>query len=168
MNHQKKHPFGQLNPDAPKELADYAPLIGRCECKSIKRQADQTWTDTTTVVWEYKYILNGLAVQDISWNPDNTYFSSIRQYNSDSTKWYVTFFNSAFANPTPGTWSGGMQEKDIVLYKDQPAPNGTDGFFKIRFKDISDKGFNWEGQWVNKTETFILPTWFLWCDKIEN
>ena len=29
-----QHPFGQLNPNAPKELSDFKELIGTCDCKS--------------------------------------------------------------------------------------------------------------------------------------
>ncbi|MEZ4918133.1 MAG: hypothetical protein R2792_03415 [Saprospiraceae bacterium] len=34
-----KNPYGTVNPKAPKEMADFAPLIGTCECKSQSKPA---------------------------------------------------------------------------------------------------------------------------------
>jgi len=40
-----EHPFGLLNPESPAEVADYAPLIGVCNCTSIARNPDQSWAE---------------------------------------------------------------------------------------------------------------------------
>ncbi len=34
--------FGKINPEAPEEIADYAQLIGVCDCLSTRRNADRT------------------------------------------------------------------------------------------------------------------------------
>ena len=56
----------------------------------------------------------------------------------------------------------------MVLYMEQPAPNGMEGYYKIIFSDISDKGFNWLGQWVSKDKTIAYPTWKIFCKKRKN
>jgi len=71
------HPFGLPNPDAPKEITDFAPMIGICDCKSIARNPDGTWKDTLDMTWKFKYIMNGTAVQDEVWRANELYAGSI-------------------------------------------------------------------------------------------
>ncbi len=160
-----QYPFGRSNPNLGDQLKAFAPIVGNCECRSLTRNADQSWGDTTNLRWEFRYIMNGTAVQDITWLDNDTYTTSVRQYNADSTQWYVTFFGSSGPVAKPQTWVGGVKESDIVLYNEQKAPNGTDGFYRITFKDIGEKGFNWRGEWVDKAEKFVYPTWLIWCTK---
>ena len=58
------HPFGILNPDTHKEVGDFDPLIGTCDCISTRRNPDQSWDSPKNMVWTFKYIMNGNAVQD--------------------------------------------------------------------------------------------------------
>lgn len=164
----EKFPYGRVNPDAPKEVADYADLIGTCDCKSVSRIDQNTWADTVQMKWTYKYIMNGWGVQDETLKADGSHSGSIRQFNADSSSWYVHYFSSNAATPTLSSWTGGNQEGEIVLYKDQPAPNGTEGNFKITFQNISPKGFEWLGAWTTKDESFIYPTWKIFCIKIDD
>ena len=163
-----KFPFGQLNPEAPKQTADFEPLIGTCTCKSITRLDQNTWADTVIMDWTFKYIMNGMAVQDQTLKEDDLHSGSIRQFNEDSARWYVHYYSSSSATPTLSVWEGNPNEKgEIILYKDQKAPNGMDGFYKIVFSNITKKGFHWTGSWVDPTETFIYPTWRILCLKKE-
>lgn len=164
----EKNPFGILNPEAPKQTADYAQLIGTCNCKSISRIDQNTWADTVMMNWTFKYIMNGMAVQDETLKEDGAHSGSIRQYNADSALWYVHYYSSSAATSRLATWKG-VKNADgkIVLYNEQPAPNGTPGFHRITFSNISDKGFDWAGEWVNKAETFTYPTWRIFCRKKE-
>jgi len=163
-----KNPFGKLNPDAPKEVADYKDLIGTCDCKSIARIDRDNWADTVAMKWTFKYIMNGLGVQDQTLKADGTHSGSIRQFNADSSMWYVHYYTSRASVPVLPAWGGGMRGDKIVLYNDQPAPNGTEGFFKITFSDISSEGFNWTGAWTSKDESIIYPTWKIFCLKTED
>jgi len=158
-------PYGRLNPEAPKEVADYAPMIGTCDCISTKRNADQTWGESQKMTWTFKYILNGTAVQDESFKEDGSHSGSIRQFVADSSRWYVHWYS----NKTPSTklpsWEGNKRGDSIVLYKEQKAPNGSDGFLRLTFKNITPKSFNWVGEWVNTSETIVFPTWKIDCIK---
>ena len=162
-----EHPYGLLNPEAPKQLADYKELIGICDCKSIRKNSAGEWGDPVDMIWEYKYIMNGTAVQDQTLKMDGGHTGSIRQYDKDSAQWYVHFYSSSAVTPTLRTWKGNRTGNEIILYNKQPAPNGTEGFFKIRFYNISPKGFKWLGTWVNSDETISFETWKIDCVKRE-
>ncbi len=163
-----KNPYGKLNPEAPAQTGDYAPLIGTCRCKSVARVDQNTWADTVMMNWTFKYIMNGLAVQDMTLKEDGAHSGSIRQYNADSARWYVHYYASSTPTPVLSAWGGNKVENgNIVLYREQKAPNGMDGYYKITFSDITAKGFNWAGEWVNQAETFSYPTWRIYCRKME-
>ncbi len=166
-----EHPFGLPNPDAPKEVLDFAPMIGECNCKSETRKADQTWAEPVDMIWRFKYIMNGMAVQDETIKEDKTYSGSIRQFSPDSLRWYVHYYSTRAVSTTLGTWEGNKNEEGkIVLYREQKAPNGTDGFYRLSFYDIDANGFKWVGEWVDKTESVVFPTWRIDCSngKISN
>ncbi|WP_299486359.1 DUF4440 domain-containing protein [uncultured Allomuricauda sp.] len=159
-----EHPFGLPNPEAPKEIMDFAPLIGECNCKSYSLKADQTWAEPIDMVWRFKYIMNGMGVQDETLKKDGRHSGSIRQFIPDSTKWYVHYYSSGAPSTRLSTWEGNKTEEGkIILYREQKAPNGTDGFFRLSFYDIDEKGFKWVGEWVDKTEQVVFPTWKIDC-----
>ena len=158
-------PYGSWNPDAPEELKDFESLIGTCDCKSVNRNQDGTWRDTVSMSWTFKYVMDGKAVMDETLKEDGGHTMSIRQYNADSSKWYVTFFASNSVSPSPSTWAGGKTDDDIVLYLDQKAPNGMDGYSRLTFYNISKKGFKWKGEWVDRQETINFPFWLIDCTK---
>lgn len=161
-----QNPFGLPNPEAPEQIKDYAPLIGECQCKSVARLPDQTWGDTLAMTWRFKYIMNGNAVQDETFKADGTYGGSIRQYNADSAKWYVHYLSFPGAPNTLPAWEGNKtDENTIKLYRDNTAPNGMPGYYRITFFDMSENGFNWAGEWVNKDETIQYPMWNIFCKK---
>ena len=164
-----EQPFGLPNPEAPPQILDWADLIGECDCKSISRNPDKSWADTVNMTWRFKYIMNGFGVQDETLKEDGKHSGSIRQFNPDSSRWYVHYYSSAGPVPVLSAWEGGKKEDGkIILYKAQKAPNGMDGFYKISFTDISPSGFNWLGEWVNTGETFSYPNWKIYCKKKNN
>ncbi len=161
-------PFGRANPNAPKEILDFDNLIGICDCISETRNQDQTWAKPNKMTWEFKYIMNGMAVQDQTLKEDGKHSGSIRQFIADSSKWYVHYYSSAGPTTVLSAWEGNKKEDKIILYRKQKAPNGMDGFYKINFYDITKDGFKWLGEWVNTAETFSFPTWKIECTKRKN
>jgi ketosteroid isomerase-like protein len=161
-----EHPFGLPNLEAPQQILDFAPLIGECNCKSVMRKPDRTWAEPVDMIWKFKYIMNGMAVQDETLKADGKHGGSIRQFIADSTKWYVHYYSSGSPSTTLPAWEGNKNEDgNIVLYREQKAPNGMDGYYKITFSDMSASGFKWAGEWVNIDETIIYPTWKIDCTK---
>ena len=160
------HPFGLLNPEAPPEVADFKPLIGVCDCISFRRNPDGSWQDSTNLIWKFKYIMNGTAVQDETWQESGLYASSIRQYHADSAFWVVTYFSFPSVAASPTSWTGNKSADKIVLKSPQQAPNGMNGYSRLTFYDINSNGFRWKGEWVDENETIVYPFWRINCKKI--
>ncbi|NNF85661.1 MAG: DUF4440 domain-containing protein, partial [Winogradskyella sp.] len=118
------------------------------------------------MTWEWKYIMNGMAVQDETLKADGKHSGSIRQFIADSSRWYVHYYASGSPSSTLPTWEGNKKENNnIVLYRDQKAPNSMDGFYRLTFYDINDNGYKWIGEWVDKSEQVVYPTWKIDCKK---
>ena len=67
------------------------------------------------------------------------------------------------------TWEGNKTEEGtIVLYREQKAPNGMDGFYRLTFSEMNATGFKWTGEWVNTDESIVYPTWKIDCKRIES
>lgn len=160
------NPYGLPNPEAPEQIKDYEALIGKCNCKSVSRNQDQSWADPVDMTWEWKYIMNGMAVQDETIKADGKHSGSIRQFIADSSKWYVHYYSSGSPSTQLPTWEGAKTENgNIVLYRDNTAPNGTAGWFRLTFYDISDLGYKWIGEWTDKSETTTFATWKIDCKR---
>ncbi|WP_343485581.1 nuclear transport factor 2 family protein [Allomuricauda sp. d1] len=161
-----EHPFGLPNPKAPKEIMDFAPMIGECDCKSQSQNQDQTWAGPVDMVWRFKYIMNGTAVQDETLKANGGHSGSIRQFIADSTQWYVHYYSNKGPTTVLPTWEGTKKENgNIILYRAQKAPNGMEGFYRLTFSDMDENGFKWAGEWVNPDETIVYPTWKIDCTK---
>lgn len=162
-NASKEFPYGKANPEAPQQVKDYQTLIGTNKCSSESRNPDGSWANPVDMIWTWKYILNGMAVQDESFKSDGSHAGSIRQFIADSSRWYVHWYSSKTPSTTFPVWEGNKKEDKIVLYREQKAPNGTDGYFRLTFYDMSDIGFKWVGEWTDKEEKIIYPTWKINC-----
>lgn len=163
-----EQPYGAYNPEAPEQLKDFEPMIGSNLCESVQRNQDGSWQDTVSVIWEFRYIFDGKAVQDITWKEDGQHSMSIRQFNADSSRWAVTFFSAANANFTPPTWTGGKTENgNIVLGRPYQTAGGMDGTSRLTFSGISEESFNWIGEWISEDESVVYPFWRISCVKEE-
>lgn len=160
-----ENPYGLINPNAPKEVADYKKLIGICDCLSYRKDSDRKWGEPKKMTWTFKYILNGMAVQDETIKEDGNHTGSIRQFVADSAKWYVHWYSQNTPPTQLPTWKGNKQGDSIVLYKDQKAPNGMDGFSRLIFSEISNEGFTWNGVWTDTSESIEFPFWKIECKK---
>lgn len=159
----EKHPYGLPNPKAPAQIKDFEPMIGKYKCLSATIKSDGTWTENVDMIWSFKYIMNGMAIQDETLQTTGAHSGSIRQYISDSSRWYVHFYSSTAPSTTLSTWEGNREEGKIVLYQEQAAPNGTEGYYRLTFSDFVQDGYKWVGEWVDKTESVVFPTWRIKC-----
>ncbi|NNF08268.1 MAG: hypothetical protein HKN21_16015 [Candidatus Eisenbacteria bacterium] len=163
----KDHPFGQPNPDGHENVIDFDGLIGECECDSERRNPDGSWQEIVTMTWRWKYIMNGLAVQDETFTESGFMAGSIRQINPETGKWHVYYYSTGGAPDSLNAWIGGKVDDSIVLSQPQTAPNGMEGFSRLTFYDISDAGFKWVGEWVDNLEApnVVYPFWKIDCKR---
>lgn len=163
----KEYPYGRPNPEAPKQVKDFAPMIGTCDCKSENRNPDGSWNEAIDMQWTFKYIMNGWGVQDETLKEDGGHSGSIRQYIADSSRWYVHYYANKGPTTVLSTWEGNRSEAEdkIVLYRDQTAPNGFEGWYRLTFYDFSASGYKWIGEWVDKAENIVYPTWKISCTR---
>ncbi len=160
------NPYGKVNPKAPQQTKDFTSMIGVSECSSSNRNPDGTWNDPVSMQWKFRYIMDGMAVQDETLKSDGKHSGSIRQYNADSSRWYVHYYTSATATPRLSAWEGNMEEGKIILKMPQAAPNGMEGFSRLTFYEITPKSFKWVGEWIKKDETIVYPFWKIECRKV--
>jgi hypothetical protein len=163
----KEFPYGRPNPEAPKEIRDYQPMIGKCKCKSQSANPDGTWQDPVSMYWTFEYIGNGMAVQDKTLKSDGKHSGSIRQYDADSARWNVHYYSTGRSTAPLSYWTGNKEGEKIILFKPQTSPQGNAGFSRLTFYDIDEKGFEWIGEWVDTSQTIVFPFWKISCDKIE-
>jgi len=163
-----QNPYGLPNPDAPEQIKDYQGLIGECSCISVRRNPDQSWGEEVPMKWTFKYIMNGMAVQDETIKADGKHSGSIRQFHKDSLRWYVHYYSSGAPSTILPVWEGTKKDNEITLYREQKAPNGAEGYFRLRFHDIDKKGYKWVGAWTSKDEKTVFPTWKIICTRNED
>jgi len=161
----EKFPYGRPNPDSPEQIKDFEPMIGLCNCKSTTRNQDGSWADPIDMTWKFKYIMNGMAVQDETLKQDGIHSGSIRQFNADSSKWYVYYYTLKGIPKSLTAWEGNKKDGKIILSKEQAAPNGAEGFYRLTFYDMSKTGYKWIGEWIDNAETIIYPTWKIECTR---
>ena len=79
----------------------------------------------------------------------------------------VTFFDSRTAPENPSVWTGSRENDKIILFRDQKAPNGLDGYSRLTFYNIKESGFDWVGEWVSLDEKIVFPFRKIHCMKTE-
>lgn len=160
------HPFGIKHPNAPEQLSQFEPLIGLSDCSSQRQGQDGKWAEPTPMTWRFKYIMDGMAIQDETLKADGNHSGSIRQFNPEQQKWHVHYYASSTPSPSLSSWTGVKQEDgNIVLYKPQLAPNGMAGFSRLTFYDITNTSYKWIGEWVDESEKVTFPFWKIDCQK---
>ena len=164
------YPFGRYNPEAPEQVKDFEPMIGICQCRSVQRNPDGSWQDTIDMLWKFKYILNGTAVQDETWKANKMYATSIRQFHQDSQQWVVSYNAYPGVSTTSKVWLGKKEAERIVLKQPFQTPNGMDGYSVLQFYDMTRDGYRWKGEWIKDDNTITYPFWYIDCrrNRIQN
>ena len=158
-----EHPYGRPNPAAPKEISQFAFMIGRNDCTESRRTpGGDEWVDGKRT-WDAWYTLDGYAIMDSGRSGASTN-GNLRVYDANKGQWFVTFFS--MPGYSSGIWSGGATETGIELNQPQKAP-GTDldGFSRLTFSNISDEGFDWLGEWVSADGNIRFPFWRISCKR---
>lgn len=139
---------GKLNPDAPKETAQFGQLAGIWNAEQTSRNKDGTWSEKTTdAEWRWYYILDGHAIQDDWYSPDSTNTlqwvgTNIRIYNPDEKQWHMAWIDKT--NRRLATFTATLEHDEIIMQ----GTNAKGRKIRNIFSDISAESFNWTQQWT--------------------
>lgn len=162
----EEYPFGRPNPDAHASLEEFAFIVGKFECSDRRRLNQTDWVEESKI-WLGKYYLNGHAIRDDTWRATGS-TSNIRVYDPETEEWVVTYFTSGGA-AVPPMWRGGSKEGPMTLRQPSTSPQGVEGVSRLRFTDVSDDGFEWEGAFVvaeGTPQEFVYVFWTSSCERV--
>ena len=133
----------QLNPskDAPESVIQMKPFIGDWQCSREVRQKDGSWQKPEQVSrWEWRYILNGHAIQDY-WYPNKDNLSgvgagtNVRVFNSSKQQWNMSWTFDSLGSFQ--TFDANFDGETMVMNGVYPAVKNTPAYHaKITFFNI--------------------------------
>jgi hypothetical protein len=153
--HQPNHDFGQLNPNAPTELSQFAFIIGNWIFDAkVKTPDGQSLTFKGT--WRGRYILEGYAISDEyrMTEPDGTLVVlglNLRTYDAANKTWIIKWLNALtgiWMDLAPTQLGSVRSEGQSMIYAfPQPPPieNGH-AYSKVTYTRISETHFTWKGE----------------------
>jgi hypothetical protein len=119
-------PFGELNPQAPRELGLFSFLVGKWSGAGKTRLPDGQFAQYE-VTWIGRYILDGMAIADEFHGPfpDGSPFLGIsfRQFDARRGAWIIEYLNvsNSFLRRQVNPMSGSVRRDDgaiVVLSED--------------------------------------------------
>ncbi|MEE8586667.1 MAG: hypothetical protein V3T83_17640 [Acidobacteriota bacterium] len=158
-NPTSEHPFGRPNPSAPRQLEQFAFMIGEFDCTDRIRQRDDSWNEFPAT-WHGYYFLNGLGIIDRYWN-GRFATANTRVFDPASGKWKVTFFK--MPGYGSGVWEGEKEGDQMVMKQENRRPDGTLTVSRLTFYDITEKSYQWKGERVIGEQA--TATWTSSCKR---
>jgi hypothetical protein len=146
--------FGQLHPDAPRELSRFAFLIGRWRCQCRVKSPEGAW-ETYPAAWLSRFVLDGYAIADEfrRWGADGRLLElsqTMRSYDAARGRWVIRWYDALAAewlDVAPHDL-GGVQSDDTGLrysYHAQldtvPGARPEQTVFCVSFSGISPRQF---------------------------
>ena len=145
-------PFGQRHSEAPKELAQFAFLIGEFECDERIRTPSGDWL-VFRAIWRGRYTLGGMAIQDEYWTAQ-VFTTSVRVFDPKQDIWIVDFYR--MPDFVSSRWRGKRRGEQMIMRRVGSEEDGP------TFSAITADGFHWHsgGQdpnWVSSCRRFAGP-----------
>lgn len=151
--------YGTPHPEAPRELRQFAFLIGSWHCESTVTQSDGS-TRTVPATWVGRYILDGRVIEDEfrQLGPSGEVVQLGRNYrcfNRDRNAWIMKWLDAQ-----DGAWLdlgpedlGGVQVRPGTITFRHRRPSGRQSrlfpphsLFQVTFADIADAAFTWRAE----------------------
>lgn len=133
--------FGKVNPKAPKEIEEFGQFVGSWDCTISNLTKDGSWKEDKAT-WVWKYILNGMAIQDY-WTNADLMGTNIRIFDPKKNKWINTWTENGNLIMS-GLWDANKTENGNIELHD-----GT-GEWLIIFFNIRDNSFDWKWDFLQE------------------
>ena len=142
--------YGKPNPNAPKELSQFAFLIGRWRGEAIVKGEDGA-PQSFQVTWVGRYILDGYAIADEFRMADaqgNLVMlgQNYRSYNTEKKTWVMKWqeaLTSTWLDLGPEELGGVTANNAFIAFKARFRP---DEIHRITFSNISEDHFTWRAE----------------------
>lgn len=155
-----EHPFGQLNPEAPANLSEYAFMIGHFECALLDREfRDGEWVTAREgrATWRASWIMNGWAILDEfrdEWGSTNV---NVRVYSTDDDLWRVHW---TAVTPTTGEiFEARRVEERMVMDFERETEGGFAYTQRFAFTDIRTDAYRWTNEIIYPGGTAVEIGW---------
>ena len=141
--------YGTPNPKAPRELSQFAFIIGKWRCDVRAKGKDGTW-QTYHATWVGRYILDGYVIAD-EYRMSNdagdviVHGMNFRSYNVEKKSWVMRWLDatrSFWVELGPEQLGGVRVNPQSITFEliDKLAP---DAISRVTFSDISANAFIW-------------------------
>jgi len=151
--------YGSPNRNAPRELSQFAFLIGTWQCESRVKGPDGEYR-TYPATWVARYILDGYVIADEfrQLGPAGEVAQlgqSLRSYNTDQKAWIIKWLDaldSTWLELGPEDLGGVRVQGGVITYQHR-RPRGRAGrlfplqsLFRLTFSNISEDHFTWRAE----------------------
>ena len=149
---------GTPHAEAPEELQQFGRLVGLWTVETEMATRDGGWVAGAPGIWAWKYTLDGFAVTDLWFQPQDRlpaymaqlgrdyHLRSSRVFDVAGERWRVSWMaNGAGRGPGMdfGTFTARMEGEELVMTSDD---TGGMGLQRVVFSDFSDDGFRWRSE----------------------
>jgi hypothetical protein len=146
-----------INPLAPPETKQYAPLLGNWKITDFSLDREGKWQAGSGADWNWYTILNGHAIQDDWIQPSldqeieagkRQYGTNIRIYNSKNNKWnqiWTSIGNRKFDQFTANEKSGAIVMRGFYAGNES----------RITFFNMQANSFDWKMEFQSKEDKSI-------------
>ena len=147
---RNKEEYGHPNPNAPRELSQFAFLIGKWRCEAKIKGENGSW-QLFKATWVARYILDGYVIADEYRMMDSTgklvmLGQNYRSYNTDKKAWVMKWqeaLTSTWLDLGPDELGGVRVNDTSITYKAQFRPNEI---HRMNYLNISADHFTWRGE----------------------
>ena len=148
--------------DAQQPQKDFDFLIGKWDCEW--QQFDPKGKIRTKIgcQWDARYTFDGMMVQDDfrMFNESGKLVyagTTLRSYSVREKQWKNTFLD-VVGGPSFEDFVGKRVGDEIHIQTTRKNANGEKTFMRIRFHDISENGFSWEGKTSSDGKDWTLDS----------
>lgn len=155
-NPSPDNPWGEMNPAAPAETAQFAFMVGRFDCTFPTvgmNPHDPERVETNRMTWQAFYALNGMAIRDEFYG-SASYGEQTRVWDDVAGEWMITFQTSpALVNirpgpprPVRGEFSATQIGDAMVMVRNRTDAQDRAYINHVTFHTITEDGFLWKSE----------------------